>query len=332
MKTMRFAIVSFAVAATVLTAAVGAPLTAWGQRPTLTKVAVILPGPISDRGWNFSGFDGLKRAAESRGLPFAYAENVGVADGAAALRDFAEKGYNPIFAHGFQFGDAAAITAKAYPKTYFAVVHGGVENGKNLASFPTAIEDGGFLAGVLAAGWSKTRKVAVIGGVKIPPIQNAMAGFIEGVKWADPNVKVFSAWTGSFTDVALAKETARSLIAQGADVTFMETNESNIGIISATEDTKTFAIGYAMDQSNVGPNSVLTSTMIHFPVTYGWVIDAVKENRFDGKTRKMGLGEKVIQLAPFHSFDTRITPELRKKLAEANTLLIEKKISALPPK
>ncbi len=146
------------------------------------------------------------------------------------------------------------------------------------------------------------------------------------------SVKVFSAWTGSFTDVALAKETARSLIAQGADVTFMEANESNIGIISATEETKTFAIGYAMDQSKVGPNSVLTSTLIHFPLTYGWVIDAVKDARFDGKTRKMGLAEKVIQLAPFHSFDQRISPELRKRLDEATALLIEKKISALPRK
>jgi basic membrane protein A len=296
------------------------------------KVAVILPGPISDRGWNYSGHQGLKKAAEARGLTFAYAENVGVADAQAALRDFAEKGFSPIFAHGFQFGDAALITAKAYPKTYFAVIHGGVQNGMNLASFPTAIEEGGFLAGVLAAQWTKTKKVAAIGGLKIPPIHNAMLGFIEGVKYADPNVKVVSVWTGSFTDVALAKETALSTINQGVDVIFMEANESNVGIISATEEKKVFAIGYAMDQSELGPNSVLTSTLIHFPISYGAVIDSVRQGTFDGKSRKMGVADKVIELAPFHRFEERIPATVKARLDEARTLLIQGKVSALPKK
>jgi len=310
----------------------GAFTTAQAQQIVLSKVAVVLPGPISDKGFNFAGFDGLRNAAQSRGLQFAYAENVSVADGAAALRDFAEKGYNPIFAHGFQFGDAAAVVAKSYPGTFFAVINGGVQNGKNLASFQTAIEQGGFLAGVLAAGWSKTKQVGAIGGVKIPPIQNAMAGFTEGVKWMDPNVKVSSAWTASFSDVARAREMAKLLIAQGIDVLYMEANESNIGIISACEEAKAFAIGYAMDQSNVGPHSVLTSTMIDFPLMYGWVIDAAQSNRFDGISKQMGLSEKVVHLAPFHSFDESIPPSLRGKLDEATKLLGEKKINALPAK
>ncbi len=303
---------------------------AMGQ--SVSKVAVILPGPISDRGWNFAGYNGLKKAAEARKIEFAHAESVAVADAQAALRDFASRGYNPIFAHGFQFGDAAKITAKAYPNTSFAVIHGGVQNGKNLASFPTAIEQGGFLAGVLAAMWTKSKKVAAIGGVKIPPIRNAMLGFGEGVKYADPSVKVITTWTGSFTDVASAKETALSLINQGVDVTYMEANESNIGIIQAAEENKKFAIGYAMDQSDIGPNSVLTSTMIQFPLSYGWVIDAVKNGKFDGKSQKMGLGEGVVHLAPFHNFESKITPPMRKKLDEVKAMLIAGELSALPKK
>lgn len=331
-STIRLVALALAAMTLLSVSVAGTSTAALAQDVALTKVAVVLPGPISDKGFNFAGYDGLRSAAESRGLKFAYAENVSVADGAAALRDFAEKGYNPVFAHGFQFGDAAASIAKSYPNTYFAVINGGVENGKNLASFQTAIEQGGFLAGVLAAGWTKTKKVGVIGGIKIPPIQNAFAGFTEGVKWADPSVKVSSAWTASFSDVALAKEMATLLISQGVDVLYMEANESNIGIISACEEAKKFAIGYAMDQSNFGPHSVLTSTMVNFPSMYGWVIDAVKSHRFDGKTRKMGLGDKVVLLAPFHSFDKSIPAALREKLADATKLLIENKINALPPK
>jgi basic membrane lipoprotein Med (substrate-binding protein (PBP1-ABC) superfamily) len=125
---------------------------------------------------------------------------------------------------------------------------------------------------------------------------------------------------------------AKLLIAQGVDVLYMEANESNLGIISACEEAKTFAIGYAMDQSNVGPHSVLTSTMINFPSMYGSVIDAVKSNRFDGTSKQMGLAEKVVHLAPFHSFDESIPASLRGKLEDATKLLAEKKIDALPAK
>jgi basic membrane protein A len=329
-STIRF--IALALAATMFISGGGTIAAAQAQQVVLDKVAVVLPGPISDKGFNFAGFDGLRNAAQSRGLQFAYAENVSVADAAAALRDFAEKGYNPIFAHGFQFGDAATVVATSYPDTYFAVINGGVQNGKNLASFQTAIQEGGFLAGVLAAGWSKTKKVGAIGGIKIPPIQNAMAGFAEGVKWMDPSIMVSSVWTASFSDVARAREMAKLLIAQGVDVLYMEANESNLGIISACEEAKTFAIGYAMDQSNVGPHSVLTSTMINFASMYGLVIDAVKSNRFDGTSKQMGLAEKVVHLAPFHSFDESIPASLRGKLDDATKLLAEKKIDALPAK
>jgi basic membrane protein A and related proteins len=112
----------------------------------------------------------------------------------------------------------------------------------------------------------------------------------------------------------------------------MEANESNLGIISACEEAGTFAIGYAMDQSDVGPHSVLTSTMINFPSMYGGVIDAVKGSRFDGTSKQMGLAEKVVHLAPFHSFDESIPVPLRRKLDDATKLLAEKKIDALPAK
>ena len=60
---------------------------AMGQ--SVSKVAVILPGPISDRGWNFAGYNGLKKAAEARKIEFAHAESVAVglrAGGPSRLR------------------------------------------------------------------------------------------------------------------------------------------------------------------------------------------------------------------------------------------------------
>ena len=47
--------------------------------------------------------------------------------------------------------------------------------------FDTA--QGGFLAGYLAAGMTKTGKVATYGGLKIPPVTIFMDGFWDGVQY-----------------------------------------------------------------------------------------------------------------------------------------------------
>jgi len=65
------------------------------------KIAMILPGPITDNDWNSVGYNGLQAAGKALGVETAYVENVTDADAERLLRDFAERGYGLIFAHRF---------------------------------------------------------------------------------------------------------------------------------------------------------------------------------------------------------------------------------------
>ena len=44
----------------------------------------------------------------------------------------------------------------------------------------------------------------VIGGMEIPPISEAITGFINGAKSVDPDFPVSSTYIGNFTDAAAA--------------------------------------------------------------------------------------------------------------------------------
>ncbi|MBN9058007.1 MAG: BMP family ABC transporter substrate-binding protein, partial [Rhizobiales bacterium] len=53
------------------------------------KIAMILPGPISDNDWNSVGYNGLQAAAKALGAEVAYSENVTDSDAERILRDYA---------------------------------------------------------------------------------------------------------------------------------------------------------------------------------------------------------------------------------------------------
>jgi basic membrane protein A len=46
----------------------------------LPKVALLLPGPINDGGWNAIAYNGLKLIEENYGVEIAYAEHVATSD------------------------------------------------------------------------------------------------------------------------------------------------------------------------------------------------------------------------------------------------------------
>ena len=93
-----------------LSAAAGLVLAAGAASAEKIKVALALPGAVSDKGFNASAHAGLMLIKKTLGdkVEVAFSESVKRPDFVATLRDYANRGYNAIYAHGFQWGDAIA--------------------------------------------------------------------------------------------------------------------------------------------------------------------------------------------------------------------------------
>ncbi len=85
-----------------------------------TKAAMLLPGSYNDQSWNALGYSGLQKMKEL-GFDTAVSENVPDSDDAAAMRDYADQGYNIVLGHSGRFLSAAKQVGPDYPKVQFIV-------------------------------------------------------------------------------------------------------------------------------------------------------------------------------------------------------------------
>jgi basic membrane lipoprotein Med (substrate-binding protein (PBP1-ABC) superfamily) len=259
------------------------------------RVAVVMPSATTDMAFSQSMFSALKAVQAEMGgekaMEIKYSENMfKVPDAAAALRDYASQGFDIVIAHGSQYGTSVQEVAKDFPKTTFAW---GTEVNTfgmpNVYAYTAAAEEGGYVNGVLAALLSKSKQIGVTGPVEAGDAKTYVDGFTQGVAATDPAAKLSKTWTGSFSDVALMTEAAKTHIANGADA-LTGSSQSVVGSIGAAkENGKVLWFGTQQDQATLAPNLVVASQQ------YDWkgILKEIIANREKGK---LGGDKFVLQL------------------------------------
>ncbi|SMB92083.1 basic membrane protein A [Thermanaeromonas toyohensis ToBE] len=280
------------------------------------RVAMVLTGPINDAGWNESAYKGLMEAQKKFNIETAYTENVPQPDFESVIRDYADKGYNLIIAHGFEFTDAVKAVSPSFPKTIFAVVNGNSFQEPNMVSYRFNTPETGFLAGTVAGLVTKSNVVGMIGGMKFPHIVDSLKGFEAGAKYVNPKVKVLTGYTESWTDIPKGKEMAMAMIEQGADVVCANANQVGLGVIDAAKQKKIKAIGYIDDQYNVAPETVVVSAIQSVQDMMLHIIDQAMKGQAKPGLYLLGHKEGVIRLSSFHGHEKELPPSAMDKINE----------------
>jgi len=280
------------------------------------KIAMILPGPITDNDWNSVGYNGLEAAGKALGAEVAYVENVADADAERLLRDFAERGYNLVFAHSFSFGDAALNAAEDYPKVTF-MAGTAASLAPNLGTYSNPDYQGAYLAGMLAAGASKSGTVGWVGGMPAPNMLANLHAYEAGAKEVKADAKVLHTFIGSWFDPPKAKEAAIAQVEQGADVL----SAQGVGVIDAAVSKNVLALGAMTDQNFLGPKAVLTSVTWDLAPLITAVGKAVEDGSWKSENWSLGVAAGSINLADFHGLDSNVDPAVLKA--------VEAKIAAI---
>lgn len=223
-----------------------------------TKVAVLFPGVVTDDSWNQRGYEGLTKAETDCGVEGAYTEDVFQDEQLEVFRTYAAEGYDIIIGHGGEYHDAAVTVSKEYPDLTF-IVSNGIEGSGNLGAFKISYSHMGYIAGAIAAEMTKTGKVALVLGEPIPIATQGEESFKAAVAASGKAVEVQTVVTGSWADVAKARESALALIADGVDVLWHVLDAADAGVFSAAEDQGVMAIGLYGNQQNLGPKSWIAS-------------------------------------------------------------------------
>ncbi|MCD6135994.1 BMP family protein [Candidatus Bipolaricaulota bacterium] len=268
------------------------------------KVAFVTPSTINDSAWSQSMYDALVTIQNEMGkdnFQFVYSENMYViSDAAAAIRDYASQGYNLVIAHGSQYGGSLVDIAPDFPNTAFA--WGSTANTfsdqgiTNIFSYQPYSEQGGYVNGVLAAKLSETGMMGVIGPIETGDAKRYTEGFQAGVMATDPDAKVSVTWTGSYSDVSLSAETARTMIKAGADV-LTGTSQMVIGAIGVAKKEGAIWFGYDVDQAPLAPEIVVSSVVVDWTVALRPMIAAIQSGTMGGKVYDLTLANGGLKIA-----------------------------------
>ncbi len=210
------------------------------------------------------------------------------------LIKYAEKKPDVIVAPGYYFVEPLQSVSKKYADQKFVLLDGVVDS-LNVASITFAHEEGGFLAGVIAAKKAKMDgydTIGFLGGADIPLLHPFEVGFRYGAYLIEPNIKVVVEYADDFTKPKQGEEIANKMYDDGAYVIFNTAGVTGNGLIKAArERTKKgenlWVIGIDKDQylSGVyeeGKSIILTSIMKKLDVAVYDMLKAVKRGDFRG--------------------------------------------------
>lgn len=309
-------------------------------------------GGINDRSFNASAWAGLKAAGAQNGnITSEYTQSTSEADYTPNLNAYAQKSCDLILAVGGLMSDATKKAAQAYPSKKFAIIDSSIAL-PNVYSMQFDTAQAGFLAGYLAAGYSKTGKVATYGGLKIPPVTIFMDGFADGVAYYNKakgkQVQVLG-WSkatqnGSFvpgqnpfTDQNAGKQLSDAFVAQGADVILPVAGGTGLGTASAAQQSggKFGVIWVDQDGCNSAPQycSVFLSTVVkNISDTVRDALLKLAAGTLQGGSGSIGtLANNGVQLAPFHQFDGKVDATLKSELDQLKQDIIGGKVAVTSP-
>jgi basic membrane protein A len=231
------------------------------------KIALILPSTIDDMAWSQAMYEGAKAVQEKLGedsVELKFSERLGnPIEAGVALREYASENYDIIIAHGAQYESVISEVAADFPEVSFAYGGYGVK-ADNVFGYDVDAHEGSFLLGMLAGLKTKTNIIGIVGPVAAGESIKYNSGFIQGVKYVNPEADVRIAYTGSFGDTVAAGEIARTHINAGADI-LTGTSQQAVGAIKVVSQYDgIYWFGNNIDQSVLAPKSILASELYIF--------------------------------------------------------------------
>ncbi len=278
------------------------------------KAAFIYIGPPGDLGWSYEHDRGRKAVEAEFGdaVETTYIESVEEGpDAARVIRQYAQEGYDMIFATSYGYMDPMYEVAEEFPDVIFEH-NSGYKTLDNMATYFGRIYQPRYLAGLVAGSMTEVNSIGYVAAFPIPEVIRGIDAFTLGVREVNPEATVNVVWTNTWYDPVKEREAAIALLDSGVDIIaqHQDTTEPQ----KAAQERGALSIGYDSDMRAFVGDTVLTSPMWNWETYY---IDTIKQ-AMDGKWETHqywgGLEDGVVKLA---DFSPKVPQDVRDLVAAA---------------
>jgi basic membrane protein A and related proteins len=293
-------------------------------------------GGINDKSFNQSAWQGMQEAATANpAVTVKYLQSTSQSDYVPNINTFLGEKCGIIVTVGFLMAQATQTAAQKNPTGHFAIVDNAYTPViKNIDALVFNTVQDGFLGGYLAAGMSKTGKVATFGGLELPTVTIYMDGFWDGVQYYNTqhhtNVQVLGwneqtqkgSFTGDFTDQTKGQTTTQTFISEGADIIFPVAGNVGLGAAKAVQDADN--AGGKVNMLWVDTDGCISAAQYckYFISSVTKGIQAAVKNAvltaqggtFTGGNYIGNLANGGVVLSPFHDFAGQVPASLQSEL------------------
>ena len=298
-------------------------------------------GGINDKSFNQSAWEGMQQAASANpDVTVKFLQSTSQSDYVPNINTFIGQKCGVVVTVGFLMAQATQTAAQKNAGAKFAIVDNAYTPIiKNVDALVFNTVQDGFLGGYLAAGMTKTGKVATFGGQELPTVTIYMDGFWDGVQYYNKqhktNVQVLGwneqtqkgTFTGDFTDQTKGQTTTQTFISEGADIIFPVAGNVGLGAAKAvqTADSSGGNVNMLWVDTDGCVSAAQYCKYFISSVTKG-IQAAVKtavlnaqSGSFKGGNYIGTLANGGVVLAPFHDFQSKVPASLQSELKTVQT-------------
>lgn len=263
------------------------------------KVGIMLSDAgLGDQSFSDMGFAGLEKARDELGISFDYRELQDTHTYEQGLNELVDEGNDLVIGLGFSIQEDLEKVAKENPDVSFLLIDSQSEL-SNVHNITFKEDEGSFLVGLVAGMKTQSNVVGFVGGEDVELIHKFEAGFVAGVKAANPEAKVVSKYAGTFGDDKLGESIAKEMITAGADYIYPAAGFTGVGVILESQKAGTYSFGVDSDQFYLAEGSVVSSMVKQVDVAiYDTVKELVEKGSINEKNKQLGLKENGVAIAP----------------------------------
>jgi basic membrane protein A len=301
-------------------------------------------GGFDDKSFNQLGFEGATKAADELGVELIDVQSDSETDYAPNIQNLVDQGCDLIVTVGFALSAATVESATANPDVEYVIIDDAADNdfdgevdSPNIKPILFDTAQAAFLGGYAAADYTKTNTVGTFGGMNFPTVSIFMDGFKQGVDYYNEQkgkgVTVLGwdgtdgLFTGGFEANDTARQTAQSLIDQNVDVLLPVGGPIYQSAAAAIREAgrEIALMGVDADFTETDPSVadlVLTSILKGIDVGVEDAVLAAGNDEFDTTPFIGTLENDGVGLAPFHDFESKVSPTLQGELDDLRAAII----------
>ncbi|MEG3988704.1 BMP family ABC transporter substrate-binding protein [Microcoleus sp. S28C3] len=290
----------------------------------------IYVGPKDDYGYNQAQAEGNAGVSKLAWVKTVEEANVPETTSVQeTMRNMIEQdGATVLFPTSFGYFDPHILKlAKDYPEVQFFHCGGLYQEGKhpnNVGSYFGYIDEGEYVAGIVAAHVSKTGKLGFIAAKPIPQVLRNINSFTLGARSIKPEVTTQVIFTGDWSLPVKEADAANSMADQGVDVITCHVDSPKV-VMETAEKRGIFCTGYHASQAQLAPKGYLTGAEWDWTNVYSKYAEMLQAGKtlMNGGIPHLvrgGLKDGFLKLSPYGS---TVTAEAKKDADAAKSKFLD---------